>query len=249
MARDRLRQLPVTYLTYVLLGAGTLVFASTIPVFPWAPWTLRFPIDINSTSHSSSAPGLTTTSWVSSSLPPFLRSIPCDTITTTTLLRVLGTVLVLVSSFFFFYLRRLVLKAFTNYTRESLEGDMKDIIEFYKLKEAAPVADSTKEDSIPIPIPIPERQWEPSGTKAFWIAELIGSGEIVGCIALGEGPRGLFFFFFLLFFTESRFTLLVIYTQTRPHAEPLTRDPVRCLLSLPACSARCRARRLGSCDA
>lgn len=93
---------------------------------------------------------------------------------------------------------------------------MKDIIEFYKLKEAAPVADSTKEkeDSIPIPIPIPERQWEPSGTKAFWVAELIGSGEIVGCIALGEGPRGLFFFFFFSFSSSRNHDLrYLLYTH------------------------------------
>lgn len=65
---------------------------------------------------------------------------------------------------------------YVGFCLESLEEDLKDVEAWYEMR---PVADSESDSEL-----------EPTGAKAFWVAEVIspaGQAEIVGSISLGTG--------------------------------------------------------------
>lgn len=106
--------------------------------------------------------------------------LPLVSIGKTGILRALGVSLILSSSFLFFYPRILLRWAYEGYARDALKKDLKDIAGHYQLRATTNPDDGTgsTRDS--------ENRLEPTGIKSVWVAEVIESGEIVGCIALGE---------------------------------------------------------------
>jgi len=66
-------------------------------------------------------------------------------------------------------------QAFHQYVQMSLNTDLRDIPEHYKLERVPLPETNTQAEG---------EEWRPKGASAFWVAEI--GGEVVGCIGLGE---------------------------------------------------------------